>query len=235
MRTKAILIILGSLILTSCSVLLDSYKSEIDGVYIPKNLDDAISEVNGFYPDSLKREVRKLSEDAFIGLYHMETGLYMRNNWGLWSSSRLSRYFKRKGIKHPDDMSGIVLTSFYRKLNGKNIDFKNQIEESKAYWKELKKIGKLVQLPKPSEHPADSLEFGYAMWYNTNKKNSLVHLQTNSKTDSLYIYDYLYGWKKIGSEVETQLKNQNKYKTDSLLNVIYREGAFRYDFPNAKN
>ena len=225
MQKKTIFIILSSLILTSCSVLFDSYKSEIDGVYIPKNLEDAITEVNGFYSDSLKTEVKKLSENEFIGQYHMGTGLYMRNNWGLWSGSRLSRYFKRKGIKHPDDMSGIVLRSFHRKLNGKNIEFKNQVAKSKAYWKEAKKIGKLVELPKPTKYPADSLEFGYAMWYNNNGKNSLVHLQTNTKTDSLYIYDYLYGWKKISSEVEKQLKNQNKYKTDSLLNVIYREST----------
>ena len=225
MRKKIILIILSSFILTSCSVLLDSYKSEIDGVYIPKNLEDAISEVNGFYSDSLKTEVKKLTEDEFIVQYHMGTGLYMRNNWGLWGGSRLSRYFKRKGIKHPDDMSGIVLTSFHRNLNGKNIDFKSQIAETKAYWKESKKIGKLVELPKSSKHPADNLEFGYSMGYRNNTKNSVIHIQTNSKTDSLYIYDYLYGWKKIHSKTEAQLKHPNKYKKDSLMNVIYSKST----------
>jgi hypothetical protein len=192
MRKTSILIILSSLVLTSCSIFFDSYKSEIDGVYIPKNIEDAISQFDEFYSDSLKTEVKKLSEDDFVGQYHMGTGLYIRNNWGLWSGSRLSRYFNRKGIKHPDDMSGIILTSFHRQLNGKNIDFKGQIAVSKAYWKEAKRIGKLVELPKPSKHPADSLEFGYAMWYDNNGQNSLVHIQTNSKTDSLYIYDYLY-------------------------------------------
>jgi hypothetical protein len=220
-KTLTILLILP--IMFSCSILFDSYKSEIDGVYIPKNLSQALSEADEFYSDSTKAEIIKMTEDEFIGRYHMGTGLWMRNNWVLWEGSRLSRYFNRKGIKHPDDMSGIILTSYHRQLTGKEINLKEQISSYKEYWKEARKINKLVQLPKKSKHPADSLEFGYSIGYNNGTTKSLLHLQTNSKTDSIWIYDYLYGWKKIGKKMESNLKSTNKFKPDSLLNVIFKE------------
>ncbi len=222
MLKKTSIILISSLTFVSCSVFFDSYKSEIDGVYIPKNLDDAILEVDKFYSDSLKTEIKKLNENDYVGDYHFGTGFWMRNNWALWKGSRLSRFFNRRGIKHPDDMSSIVLLSYHRKLSGKEIELKKQVSEYKEYWRESKKLHNLAKLPKPSKYPADSLEFGYMKWYENKNGASLLHLQTNSKTDSLWIYEYLYGWKKIKKGTAEKLK-QPKYKTDSILNVVYKK------------
>ncbi|SFS81716.1 DUF6794 domain-containing protein [Lutibacter maritimus] len=222
MLKKTSVILIFSLTFISCSVLFDSYKSEIDGVYIPKNLDDAILEVDKFYSDSLKTEIKKLNESEFVGDYHFGTGLWIRNNWNLWSGSRLGRFFKRNGIKHPDDMSSIILVSYHRKLTGKEIEFKTQVAEYKQSWRESKKMYDLAKLPKKSKYPADSLEFGYTKGYWHKDKTSLLHFQTNSKTDSLWIYDYLYGWKKINQETAKKLKAPN-YETDSILKVVFNK------------
>jgi hypothetical protein len=64
----------------------------------------------------------------------MGWGQTLRNEWKLWDNGPLKDYFNKLGIHHPDDMSGIVLTSFYRKLVGKGIDFDTQIEHYKKYW-----------------------------------------------------------------------------------------------------
>lgn len=218
-KTSTILLLLTFI---SCSVLFDSYKSEIDGVYIPKNLEDAILEIDKFYSDSLKTEIKKMEEGDFGAEYHFGTGLWIRNNWALWKGSRLSRYFNRKGIKHPDDMSGIILSSYHRKLTGKEIDLKGQISEYKEYWKESRKLYSRAKLPKKSKYPADSLEFGYMKWIEVKNKPSYLHLQTNSHTDSLWIYEYQYGWKKINKETAKQLKHPT-YETDSILNIIYKD------------
>ena len=222
MLRKTSIILIFSLTLISCSVLFDSYKSEVDGVYIPKNLDDAILEVDKFYSDSLKTEIKKIDESDFVGDYHFGTGLWIRNNWNLWKGSRLSRFFKRNGIKHPDDMSSIVLVSYHRKLTGKEIGFRNQVSEYKEYWKESKKMYDLAKLPKLAKFPADSLEFGYMKWFESKNGASLLHLQTNSKTDSIWIYEYQKGWKKTQNELAEKLKHP-KFKTDSILNLIYNE------------
>lgn len=84
------------------------------------------------------------------------------------------------------------------------------------------RLGKKVELPPPSKHPEKNLQFGFAMWYDYGKDPSLLHLQTNSKGDSLWIYDYYHGWKKINRATETILKN-NSLKKDSLLNAIYKQ------------
>lgn len=65
----------------------------------------------------------------------------MRNNWGLWSGSRLAKYFNEMGIFHPDDMSGIILTSFHRHLNGKDLQLDQQIKYYQEYWEREKKKG----------------------------------------------------------------------------------------------
>jgi hypothetical protein len=91
-----------------------------------KNLNEAILEVDKLYRDSSKIEIKKMTEEEYTGKYHMTIGLWIRNNWNLWGGSKLSHYFNRKGIKHPDDMSGIILTSYYRYLTGKEIEEKSQ-------------------------------------------------------------------------------------------------------------
>ena len=211
------------MVLTSCSLLFKSYKSHIDEVYIPKDLEDAIEQLNISFPDSLKNNIKTLTENQFTAEYHFSTGLAIRNNWNLWQGSRLSHYFNRKGIKHPDDMSGIILTSFHRQLVGKDIDLNGQIKNYKQYYKESKRINKLVKLPSESHYPEKNLVFGYQIGYWNQKRSSVIHIQTNSTSDSIWIYDYLYGWLKIHKDFGEKLKSTNKYRPDSLMNTIYKK------------
>jgi predicted Zn-ribbon and HTH transcriptional regulator len=70
---------------------------------------------------------------------HFGTGMGIRNGWELWKGkNRISRFFKSKGITHPDDMSSIILTSFHRDLNNKPIDLEGQISVYQEYWNKLK-------------------------------------------------------------------------------------------------
>jgi hypothetical protein len=223
MNIKILFITMLFIVLTSCSLLFNSYKSHTDDVYIPKDLEDTIEQLNISFSDSLKNNIRNLPENQFTAEYHFETGLAIRNNWNLWQGSRLSRYFHRKGIKQPDDMSGIILTSFHRQLTGKDIDLDGQIKNYKQYYKESKRINKLVKLPSESNYPEKNLVFGYQIGYKTQDGRSLIHIQTNSTSDSLWIYDYLYGWLKIHKNFAEKLKSTNKYRPDSLMKTINKK------------
>jgi hypothetical protein len=112
-------------------------KDSIDGVYIPKDLEDCFKQLDKMWPESKKKEVKAIKEEDFTADAHFGIGMWMRNNWGLWSGSRLSKYFNDMGIQHPDDMSGIILTSYHRKLNNKDIMLEEQIRYYKDYWKKL--------------------------------------------------------------------------------------------------
>jgi hypothetical protein len=111
----------------------------LNSIYIPIDLEDSFKQINTFWADSTKIKLKQLSEEEFSGRLHLGFGMWMRNNWQLWGGSRLSKFFNDKGIFHPDDMSGIILDSYYRYLNNKEINFDEQIQYYKDYWQESKK------------------------------------------------------------------------------------------------
>ncbi len=104
------------------------------GIYIPKDLEDCFNQINSFWQDSTKLKYSKLEERDFTVRMHFGLGLWMRNNWSLWGESRLSKYFNDMGINHPDDMSGIILDSYHRYLNKKDLKIEEQIKYYKDYW-----------------------------------------------------------------------------------------------------
>ncbi len=212
--------------LCSCGSISDSFKSHIDGEYIPKNLNDAISELDKNISDSSKMLIQKMSEEDFLVESHFGRGKAIRNNWNLWGKSRLRRYFKTKGISHPDDMSSIILKSYYRKINNQEIKLKEQVKYYKNYWKEVKKGTRLIKLPKEKKHPEQNLEFKYIKHYGSyteDKKWAEVHIQTNSTTGFHWIYDYHYGWKKIDDETKKMLESIPIQETEKLMNQIFNK------------
>ena len=98
-------------------------KGSPTGVYIPKDLDDCFKELNVMLNPALIEQMKTGSQEAMIQ-YHMGLGLWIRNNWGLWQASSLYRYLNELGLSHPDDMSGVILESYWRHLNNKPLDVK---------------------------------------------------------------------------------------------------------------
>jgi len=113
-------------------------KDSLNGIYIPKDLEDCFKQIDNFWADSTKIMVKQWTEQEFCTNAHFGFGLWMRNNWGLWRGSRLSKYFNEIGIFHPDDMSGIILTSYHRYLIGNEIKLEDEIKDYQDYWKEVK-------------------------------------------------------------------------------------------------
>lgn len=209
------------LTLTSCSFLSESYRHNIDGVYIPRNLNDAILLLDAELSDSIRTIIKNMSEDDFLVDSHFGIGASIRNRWGLWKNSRLSRYFKKQGIRHPDDMSSIILTSYYRYLTKQEVRLKDQIAFYKDYWDGVED----TVLPEEKMHPEPNLEFGLAKLYGhytENKKWARVYIQTNSRTDMHWIYDYYYGWKQISTVNKNRLVGEPIEDTESLMNEIFK-------------
>ncbi len=104
--------------------------------YKPVNLDEAVEQLKIIHNDSTKQKILNMTEDEFMGGAHMGLGMWMRNNWGLWKGKELADYFNSIGIYHPDDMSGIILTSYYRELHGQEWKVDEQVKYYQDYWKE---------------------------------------------------------------------------------------------------
>jgi hypothetical protein len=115
---------------------LDTFKNYeyIDGVYIPKNLDDSFNELNKLIKRKDRNNFLKDNENEFLTSQHFALGKYIRNEWGLWKASRLYLWFKEKDITHPDVISSIILKYYYRKKNQLNFNLENEIIYYKKYW-----------------------------------------------------------------------------------------------------
>jgi 6-phosphogluconolactonase (cycloisomerase 2 family) len=87
-----------------------------DKSYIPRDLEEAVLALDKLISEEGKYELCKMGEDEFLAATHLGIGMYLRNEWGLWKNSELRKYFRRRGIFHPDDMSGEILKSYYKFL-----------------------------------------------------------------------------------------------------------------------
>ncbi|MBO4599721.1 MAG: hypothetical protein J5641_03175, partial [Bacteroidales bacterium] len=107
-----------------------------DKVYIPKNLADCHRTLDTLLTDSTQQRIMSMTESEFTSGAHFGLGMWIRNNWGLWGGSRLQDYFEKKGLHHPDDMSGIILTTYWRYKHGQPLGVKKEIKKYKEYWKQ---------------------------------------------------------------------------------------------------
>jgi hypothetical protein len=89
------------------------------GIYIPPNLQDCFLELDRMLSASMRDCISACSEDDLIR-HHFGLGMWMRNNWGLWSeSSPLKQFFDSQGKYSADDMSSMILKSYWQHLNRK--------------------------------------------------------------------------------------------------------------------
>src|SRR5690606_10090588 len=78
------------------------------------------------------------SEDG-MAIYHFGLGLNIRNGWGLWKGGPLAQHMRELGFTHPDDMSGLILDTFWCKRHGKDLRLEERAAKYKEYWDATKK------------------------------------------------------------------------------------------------
>ena len=103
----------------------------------PTTLEETFKYLDLMVGDTMKYNFMILPEDVAVSRLQFPFGMWVRNEWGLWKNSDLKKYFLDKGIGHPDDMSGIIFTSYYRYLNNKPIDLEGQIERNKRIYETM--------------------------------------------------------------------------------------------------
>ena len=114
----------------------------IDGIYIPKDIDEAIDSLDVIISPEDKRFITdSLSLDDFCAVCHLSLGMWIRNNWGLWGGSRLQRYLLDRNVIHPDDMSDNILKAYYKKkIQGLDYSVEDDIEASTPITRDYKVI-----------------------------------------------------------------------------------------------
>jgi hypothetical protein len=110
-------------------------KDKLNNVYIPKNLDDAMLQLDKNISPESQAKMKVIPEDSICLALHSRLGQWMILNWGFYGGSRLSHYLRSAGITFPDDMADFLILGYHRKLNGKPIE----IKELAKYFKEKRK------------------------------------------------------------------------------------------------
>ena len=105
----------------------------IDGMYIPKNVKEAVEEIDKILTEE---EKERLKEDAD------NFGHWAVSPWAFHHGSRLYRYLSDKVYLHPEDGTEYILIQYLRHLNGKEVvepATMKMSQENRDRIKELKK------------------------------------------------------------------------------------------------
>ncbi len=112
----------------------------------PKNLEEAIAQLDVVYPDSIKTKIIEMDENEFLKNTHFTTGRFIRNEW-LYDrflgfnigDSDLKEQLFAMGIPTNDDMSSFILRTYYRHLTKQELKVEQQIIEIQNYYINLNK------------------------------------------------------------------------------------------------
>jgi hypothetical protein len=85
---------------------------------IPQTLEQAFSALDELLtPTGRNAFMRKPERKAVIEA-HMTLGLHIRNAWFRSARTALNGYLREKGARSLDDASSLLLTAYWRHLNG---------------------------------------------------------------------------------------------------------------------
>jgi hypothetical protein len=123
-------------------------KETLNGVYIPKNLEEAMVELDKRVSSEARTKFKALPEDSVCMIMHHRLGQWMILNWGFYGGSRLSNYLRSAGVTFPDDMADFLILAYHRRQNAQPIGIKELAtdfrERRKKEYQEKMKKGKVI-------------------------------------------------------------------------------------------
>nr|MBS0037354.1 hypothetical protein [Saprospiraceae bacterium] len=103
-------------------------QSNLHGVYIPSDIEDAIEELKGISSREALDKFKRAPEEEIAKKLFFGVGKWITSNWQFYEGSRFSHYLRDAGISHPDDMTIFVLESLHRHLNDKDLNMEERVE-----------------------------------------------------------------------------------------------------------
>jgi hypothetical protein len=159
--------------------------------------------------DALEALERSLPRETIQALYASETdvtlelqdtlGRFLREHWGLWTGGPLADHLRGLGLDHPDDMSGVILTSFWRRLHFQPL----RVEAQVRWYQAFRSAG---ASPDPRSNPACAGRVDITAWWTppVDARGSqpsspsvnlrIVHLGTCTADARLWAWEAGRGW-----------------------------------------
>lgn len=134
-----ILLFLTAIPMFSLAQNTDQQANSSETIYIPVDLPDCMRQLDSILTPENKELIRSLEEKDFLAKTHLALGMWIRNNWGLWSGARLATYFDEQGIHHPDDMSGVILRCYYHYIRDEKVNYQKMLQKERRMEKQWAK------------------------------------------------------------------------------------------------
>jgi hypothetical protein len=152
----------------------------------PATLEEAHEQLERLLPPGELAKIDAMrSEDEMIK-YHRGIGMGMRNGWGLWKGGPLAKHMNKLGFYHPDDMSGVILETFWCKRHKKEFRLKERAAYYEAYWKAVKDPGETAKDPRDGSAVDWNMSFGAG----DDKTPRQIHVGKSKATGRWLAYEY---------------------------------------------
>jgi uncharacterized protein DUF6794 len=122
------------LVLVCCGALALAYE------HIPNTLEEAYLSLDASLKPENRLAFMQRPEREAVMEAHYAVGLYIRNQWLRSGKSALVKLLHEKGAQSFDDMSSMILHSYWRHLNGKPIQLNEQGACYRKWWLEQQKL-----------------------------------------------------------------------------------------------
>lgn len=100
----------------------------------PSNLEECFKALKMELSPSDINKIMFMKMEELCRLHH-NLGRWIRNNWGLWADDGpLKDYFNGIGLHHADDMSGLIIESFWHHLRNEPLEIEKQVKEYQDFW-----------------------------------------------------------------------------------------------------
>lgn len=104
---------------------------------VPNTLLEASAALDMQLTAADRTSFKGMAEQEAVSRAHLGLGMYIRNEWFHSGRSDLPKSLQ---VLHLDDASSIVLTSYWRHLNGKPLEVERQISCFHRWWKEQHRL-----------------------------------------------------------------------------------------------
>jgi hypothetical protein len=107
---------------------------------VPHSLTEAFAALDRHLTSEDRQTFKTMPENQATTQAHMSIGMLIRNEWFRAGKSKLVGVLRDAGAQSMDDMSDMVLTSYWRHLNKKPINLKEQGACYAKWWAEQRRL-----------------------------------------------------------------------------------------------
>jgi hypothetical protein len=170
----------------------------------PKTLEEAHQQLEKLFPQDELAKIDAMKSESEMIKYHFGLGMGMRNEWGLWGGGPLAKHMNKLGFHHPDDMSGVILETFWCKRHNKDFRLKERAASYEAYWKAA------ANPPETAKDPKDGskVEWNMSFVAGDDKSPRQIHVGRSKKTGRWLAYEHEIGVYEPDAALLKRIKRQ---------------------------